>query len=132
MEDKHQPAVETDQGGFSIVLAAPILPSKAEAWRRFVQEMTASHRHEYEASRLGLGITAEWVWLAEGRAGETALVAIKAARPERVLAEIAASKRPFDHWYTQQLLTLLGLDLHTTKPNPVDLLWVWQRRCTNK
>ena len=51
----------------TILVVAPILPGKAEAWRRFIQEMWGSRRREYEASRRRLGIRVERAWISETR-----------------------------------------------------------------
>ena len=114
-------------GRFALILAAPILPGKTEAWRRFVQETSELHRHEYEASRRHLGIVAEWLWLVTIERRETAVIAVMATRPERIWGEIAVSERLFDLWYRQQLVRLLGIELPSVPP--AELVWSWQRRC---
>jgi len=116
----------TGNGRFALILTAPILPGKTEAWRRFVQEMSELRRHEYEASRRQLRIVSEWLWLAAVGGRETVIIAVIAAHPERILAEIAVSERPFDLWYRQQLVHLLGVELPSVPP--VELGWSWQRR----
>jgi hypothetical protein len=114
-------------GRFALILVAPILPGKTEAWRRFVQETSELHRHEYEASRRHLGIVAEWLWLVTIERRETAVIAVMATRPERIWGEIAVSERLFDLWYRQQLVRLLGIELPSVPP--AELVWSWQRRC---
>ena len=121
--------MEPDNGRLAIILVAPVLPGQSEAWRRFVQEMTGLRRHEYEASRRRLGVASEWIWLVEARSGVTAVIAVRAAQPEQIMAGIAASDQPFDHWYCQQLLALLRLDKDQLHANPTpELLWGWQGR----
>lgn len=114
-------------GRFALILVAPILPGKTEAWRRFVQETSELHRHEYEASRRHLGIVAEWLWLVTIERRETAVIAVMATHPERIWGEIAVSERLFDLWYRQQLVRLLGIELPSVPP--AELVWSWQRRC---
>jgi hypothetical protein len=114
-------------GRFALILTTPILPGRTEAWRRFVQEMSELRRHEYEASRRHLGIVSEWWWLVEGARRETAVIAVIASHPERIWAEMVVSERPFDLWYRQQLVHLLGVELPTVPP--VELIWSWPRRC---
>jgi hypothetical protein len=115
-----------EDGRFALILVAPILPGKTEAWRRFVQETSDLHRHEYEASRRHLGIMAEWLWLVTIERRETAVIAVMAAHPERIWGELAVSERPFDLWYRQQLVRLLGIELPSVPL--VELGWSWQRR----
>jgi len=115
-----------EDGRFALILVAPILPGQTEAWRRFVQETSELHRHEYEASRRQLGIVAEWLWLVTIERRETAVIAVMAIHPERIWAETAISGRPFDLWYRQQLVRLLGVELPSVPP--IELGWFWQRR----
>jgi hypothetical protein len=99
---------------FTIIFAAPILPGRSEVWRRWLQEIIESRRLEYEESRWRLGISGERVWIAEAVNGNVAVMAVVAAQPSLVLAQLATSDRPFDRWYREQLLALQGFDL--TKP----------------
>lgn len=99
---------------FTIIFAAPILPGRSEVWRRVLQEMIELHRSEYEQSRRRLGISGERVWVAETVNGHVAVIAVVAASPAQVLAQLASSDLPFDRWYREQLLALQGFDL--TKP----------------
>lgn len=105
----------SQQGGcFTIMFASPILPGRSEVWRRWLQEMIESRRPEYEESRRRLGVSGERVWIAETVNGNVAVIAVVAAQPDQVLAQLATSDRPFDRWYREQLLALQGFDL--TKP----------------
>ena len=46
-----------------IIWAAPLLPGRSEAWRRFCQELMGSQRAQYVNSRRRLGIGHEEAWL---------------------------------------------------------------------
>jgi hypothetical protein len=110
-----------------IIIIAPILPGKAEAWRRFMQEMLGARRQEYEASRRRLGIRAERAWISETRWRTIGMMIIEADHLEQVLAALAASDHPFDRWFREQVLALQGLDL--TRPDPTllpDLVLAWR------
>jgi hypothetical protein len=109
-----------------VIIVAPILPGKAEAWRRFIQEMRGSRRREYEASRQRLGIRAEWAWINETRRRTMGILMIEADHLKEALAALAASDHPFDCWFREQLLILQDLDL--TRPDPTflpDLVLAW-------
>jgi hypothetical protein len=114
MAQNQKTDLSQQNNGFTVIFAAPILPGRSEAWRRWLQEMIESHHPEYEESRRCLGVSGEWVWIAETGNGHVAVIAMAAAQPEQVLAQLANSERPFDRWYREQLLALQGLDL--TKP----------------
>lgn len=51
---------------------------------------------------------------------------MQAARPEQVWPRLAASERPFDRWFCQQLLRLLGIALPAVPP--IDPVWTWYNR----
>lgn len=111
----------------TVIIVAPILPGKAEAWRRFMQELSGSRRSEYEASRRRLGIRVERAWISETRRRATGIILIEADSLEAALAALATSDHPFDSWFRAQLLTLQGLDL--TRPDPTflsDLAFAWR------
>ena len=110
-----------------LLVVAPILPGKAEAWRRFMQEMGESRRREYEASRRRLGIRTERAWISETRRRTIGIILIEADHLEQALAALATSDYPFDCWFREQLLILQGVDL--TRPDPAlrpDLVFAWQ------
>jgi hypothetical protein len=95
----------------AILIVAPILPGKAEAWRRFMQEIGGARRQEYEASRRRLGIRAERAWISETRWRTIGIMLIEGEALEQALAALAHSDQPFERWFRDQLLTLQGLDL---------------------
>jgi len=108
----------------TIALISPILPGKAEAWRRFGQEMMEARRAEYEESRRRLGITGEQAWIAETLHAAVAIITIEAHQPEQLITQLATSDLPFDRWFREQLLTLQGIDL--TKVY-LDLVLDWRK-----
>jgi hypothetical protein len=111
----------------TISFAAPILPGKLEAWRRFNQETLGSRFKEYQASRQRLGITKELSWLQQTPAGDLAIVYIELKDPERLFGEIARSTDPFNVWFRQQVLEIHGLDLaQPSDEPPPQLEFEWQ------
>jgi hypothetical protein len=109
-----------------IIIVAPILPGKAEAWRRFIQEISGSRRQEHEASRQRLGIRAEWVWINETRQRTRGIILIAAEHLEQALVALVTSDHPFDRWFREQLLALQGLDLTQLDPAFLpDLVFAW-------
>jgi hypothetical protein len=108
----------------TVTLITPILPGKAEAWRRFVQEMMGVRRAEYEESRRRLGITGEQAWIAENLHAAVAIITIDVHQPEQLITQLATSDLPFDCWLREQLLTLQGLDLTKVV---LDLVLDWRK-----
>lgn len=101
-----------------IVMVAPLLPGKREAYVRFVQELLGQRREAYERSRQDLGITREQFWLLETAGQPVAVVALTAQgrAPMETLSAalyaLLAGRRPFDRWLRRRLQELHGLEFH--------------------
>ena len=116
-----------------IILTFPILAGKAEAWRRFCQEMAGSRLKLYEASRRRLGITRESMALVETPFGAEAVTTVEANDIGQTLGQIIASDLPFDCWYRERLNELYGVNLTRYKEftklvpaaQPQELLFEW-------
>lgn len=110
-----------------LILISPILPGQVEAWRRFIQEIVNGRGDAYAASRQGMQIRQERIWIHETSGGAMVMFIIEAEWPEAVLQGLATSKRPFDIWFRQQVLALLGHDLTVSSYKLLpDLLFGWQ------
>ena len=120
--------LQSDQDQPHILLAAPIMPGKTEAWRRLAQEIAGWQRCEYIMSRRALGITAEWLWLTSAGTTVIAVVAVMGQQPERILGEMLMSKRPFDRWFCQQLEMILAIDLKRFSSTPPEKVLCWKER----
>lgn len=110
----------------TFLIVAPILPGKAETWRRFMQEIGGARRQEYEASRRRLGIRVERAWISETRWRTIGIMLFEGEALEQALAALAHSDQPFERWFRDQLLTLQGLDLTRLDPAFLpDLVLAW-------
>lgn len=110
-----------------VMLAAPILPGRAEAWRRLCQELAGSRAEAFAASACGLGIRSLRAWVLPGARGEIALIGLDAAHPADALAELAASSIPFDRWLCEQIRLLLGVDLAMVAETHGELVFTWNK-----
>ena len=99
-----------------LLLVSPILPGQTEACRRFVQRINDGWGDAYTASRAGMGIHEEQIWIHETAAAATVIFLIEARSPDAVLQALASSQHPFDRWFRQQVQALLGLDLTGASP----------------
>jgi hypothetical protein len=117
----------------SLLLAWHVSADQEEPWRRFLQELSGTHREEYVGSRKRLGISVEYVWLVPGLArwpgagGGMAFVYLEALDPERALRKLAASEAPFDSWYSRGMRKVFGFDLGRS-PGVArgELLFAWR------
>lgn len=116
-----------------VVLTFPILAGKAEAWRRFCQEISGSRQLMYLTSRRRLGITHERLALVETAHGSMAVTTLEALDVGQVLGQIATSTLPFDCWYRDCMQELHGINLagyeQFVEPAPLpqdqELLFEW-------
>ncbi|MDX1524567.1 MAG: hypothetical protein R3264_23250 [Anaerolineae bacterium] len=111
---------------FTVIWAAPILPGKAEAWRRFMQEIVGDQRPAYEAACRRLNIQAMRGWVTETARGDIGVIAVISAQPEQVMPALSASEVPFDRWFRGQLTALQGVDIsRPPRMPPSDLVLDW-------
>ena len=94
-----------------LLLVSPILPGQTEACRRFVQKINAGWGDAYTASRAGMDIHEERIWIHETATAATVIFLIETGSPVAMLDALARSQHPFDCWFRQQILVLLGQDL---------------------
>ncbi len=89
----------------------PILPGKAEPWRRFRQELQGSRQKEFVAWCDHLSLKLRQIWLNDTPGGAVVLLSIDVADQNAALAHLADATQPFDRWLREQVLALHGLDL---------------------
>jgi hypothetical protein len=106
----------------SLLITAPILPGKLDAWRRCVSELVGPRRGEYhEAIREG-GLARLRVWHQHAPDGsDLAVVLYEGHAPERFLQQTATSQDPFWSWLREQLALAHGLDFSKPMPAPPEL-----------
>lgn len=110
----------------TVTFAAPILPGKLEAWRRFTQEMRGSRAEEHAQSRQRLGMTSETSYLQRTPQGDLAIIAFNADDPQRAFVGLATSDAPFDRWFREKVRELHGIDLTApTATPPVEQFVDW-------
>ena len=117
--------IENDD--FTVIWAAPILPGKSEAWRRFIQEMTGERRRDYEDACRRLEVKAVRIWLTETSKGDVGVMAVIAQEPQQIMSKLATSILPFDRWFRSQLAALQGVDI-SLPPQipPSEMVLDWQ------
>ena len=122
-----------------MLLVWDVSADQEEPWRRLLQELQElqelsdarreEEEEEYVGSRRRLGISAESVWLvAKPSGGGRAVVYLQALEDlEWVLGELAASKAPFDSWYSGAMSKLFGFDLaRLPRAGSGELLFAWR------
>lgn len=116
-----------DEKRTSGIWTAPVLPGKSEGWRRFCQELMASRRQAYAASRQRLGIQREAAWLVTTQQGELAIVCWEGSSLRQAWREMLASERPFDRWFQRQLEQFLDLsEVQSPAQKQSERLYCWR------
>src|SRR5688572_15069129 len=90
----------------------PIFPGKTEEARRFVAEMGGPRWAEYDRSQRRLGIEEEEWFLTSLPSGDYFIFLMRGHDFARVIALMAQSNDEYDRWFKQQLIDLVGIDLH--------------------
>jgi len=110
-----------------LLLVYSTLPGQIEACRRFVQEMNDRWGEAHAASRAGMDVHDERIWILETATAATVIFLMETGSPDDVLQALATSQLPFDRWFRQQLLALSGLDLAEASHKLVpELISGWQ------
>lgn len=95
----------------TVIVVIPILPGKAEAWRRFQQELEGSRQKDFMNWCHQMDLMLRQIWLSDTPGGAVAVLNLQVADQEAALAKVADATQPFEHWLRDQILSLHGLDL---------------------
>ena len=106
----------------SLLVTAPIVPGKLEAWRRFVAAVLGERRTAYEAAIREGGLTRLRVWLHRGPEGDAAVVQYDGAAPERFLERIMTATDEFANWFRAQGAECHGFGPSSPPPPPPELV----------
>ncbi|MBI2849319.1 MAG: hypothetical protein HYX88_04235 [Chloroflexi bacterium] len=91
--------------------AAPILPGKVEAVKRFAAELSGPRSKEFAEAQRRAGVSREVVWVQETPQGAMAVVYLDVDDPARAFKQMGSSDTPFDRWYAEQVKEIHGIDL---------------------
>ena len=95
-----------------VVLAAPILPEKVDAWRAWSRElMEEPRRSEFAAFMKKCGLSRDRCWIQEGPEVPLAIVLYEGETPAMFLQQIATSQEPFAVWFRERVKDLQGIDM---------------------
>ena len=111
----------------AIAFAAPFLPGKAEAFRRFAQEALGARRKQQDESRSSKGLTRELCWIQSTPQGEMLIVLLEGEDPARANREFAASDSAYDRWFKQEVGSMTGIDFNQPLPVLPELVFDWQK-----
>ena len=99
-------------------IALPVLPGKAEALRKFGENVNTTRRREFEASERRLNIPKEAWFLQSTPQGDLVLIYFEHREPAKALGEFIASQDRFDRWFKDQVKEITGVDLNQPPGGP--------------
>ena len=107
----------------TIGFVAPLLPGKTETDRAAMVSCWRGERREaYEASRRGLGINREAVYIQPTPNGDIAVVYWEADDVEAALKGMATSGEPFDVWFRDHVREVHGINVEDGFPPPEQVM----------
>jgi hypothetical protein len=110
------PEVTTRRSGLAFI--APVLPGKDDAGRAFAREAFVARRPEFIESRKAIGQNAEVATLSVTPMGSFLCGYLEGADPVEGNRRFAASTRPFDVWFKDQLKGLFPPQIDFNQPLP--------------
>ena len=120
------PEVTTRKTGLAFV--APLIPGRTDAGREIAHEAFVTRRAELTESRRALGQNVEVVVVNSTPMGDVTCVYIEGDDPVEGNRGFAASTRPYDVWFRQQLTTIYPPDVDFSQPlPPIVQIWDWHR-----
>ncbi len=108
-------------------IAVPLLESKVDAWKAWVQECMGPRREEFDRFNEHMGLTLHRAWLMQSLQGPLVVVVFDGPGAETFLQKMVASQEPFGRWFRERVSECHGIDL--TAPNmlaPAELFLDWQ------
>ena len=103
-----------------MVLAAPILPGKLDAWKEFSRNLEEVKRSEFAALIKKTGLSRIRCWLQEGPDSAIGIIFYEGGNPEAFFKEIGSSQESFAVWFRETVMDCHGMDLsNPAGPPPV-------------
>ena len=110
----------------TMAVSFPVLPGKADAARRFAEEVMGPRRTEAAASFRRIGVTHETWYLQSTPMGEMIIVWMEAADPAAAFQKWGASQDPYDRWFKETAGAICGLDFNQPMPAFPQQIMDWQ------
>ncbi len=111
-----------------LAFVAPLIPGRTDVARQMAHEAFVTRRAELTESRRALGQCVETVVVNSTPQGDVCCVYLEGDDPVEGNRGFAASTRPFDLWFKEQLTTFFPPQIDFSQPvPPVEQIWDYQR-----
>ncbi len=108
-------------------IAVPVLETKVDQWKAWVQECMGPRREEFDDFNERMGLTLHRAWLMQSRQGPQVIVLFDGPGANNFLQKMATSQGPFDRWFRERVSALHDIDLSTPDIlSPAELFLDWQ------
>ena len=102
-----------------VVLAAPVLPEKVEAWREWSRDLAEGpRRNEFVTFMKKCSLSRDRCWLQENPEDTLAIILYEGETPEIFLQQIGISQEPFAVWFREKVKDLHGIDMSKPMKGP--------------
>jgi hypothetical protein len=102
----------------TVAFAAPLLPGKTDAWRRWIAELNGPRAADMADFNSRYGLTRHAAWLQQTPGGDLVAVIHEGPGAEDLMTRVAESDSEFDIWFRSAVEELHGLDLSNPPPLP--------------
>ena len=103
----------------SLGFAAPVLPGKLTAWKRFDEQLRGPRKAAFAAQQRRVGLTRHAAFLQQTPHGDMVVVFTEGKDPAASMGAIGASKAAFDVWFAGQVKAIHGIDLKKPPAGPL-------------
>jgi hypothetical protein len=119
---------EVTQRKRGLAFCAPLIPGRTDAGREIAHKAFVTRLAEVTESRRALGQSREVVVVNTTPMGDICCVYLEGDDPVEGNRGFAASTRPYDVWFKEQLATIFPAEVDFSQPvPPVEEIWDWHR-----
>ncbi len=98
-------------------IAIPVVPGKANEFKRFIDDLNGSKRSEFAANRKALKVR-ERTFLQHSPQGDMVVVTLEGDDPAGAFAKFGQGTDAFTQWFKAQVKSVHGVDLAAPPPGP--------------
>ena len=100
-------------------LAAPIMPGKLEAWKKWAEELKGAQKQEFQDFNERMGLTGHRAWLQANPDGSHLVIVLhEGPGASEFMGKLATSDHPFDQKFREAVSDAHGIDFSQPPPGP--------------
>lgn len=99
-------------------MAVPIISGKTEQWKKFVSDLNARYKREFNESRKKLGVQ-ERTFFQTTPTGDLVIVTLEGENPQEAFMKFSQTNDEFTKWFANQVKEIHGIDLSQKSASPL-------------